>query len=567
MRARALKASCARAKKALMASSAVVLSPAPHLRALSGAAVSGMAGAIARAPTAVTAFVGRTLKGPVNRALAIANFGEFQQHFGGLWQPSTVAYAVEQFFENGGRHAYVVRVANGARPPTLTLRAGVEELRLQGINPGSREYLRASVDYDGIRAEESDLFNLVVQRLRAAPSEQIEDQEIFRRVSIAARAERAIRDVLLESRLVHVLGALPAVRPDRSIRSPQAPVVGYVNSNPDGDDGAALTDYDVIGSALEATGLFALQAVEGFNLLCIPPLGREQDVGMSTLMIAARFCRERHAMLLVDPPAAWSSACAALEALRSWPFRSENALMHFPRLTAFDRLRGRVETFAPCGAVAGMLARLDEAWPVWAAAQSEDATLRLGSRPATVVTDSERVRLAQAGVNTLLAVRAPAAPSVAACTLAAGGGVSPDWKYLSARRLALFINASIERGTRWLAFEQNSHPAWQRAREQTEAFLDALDVEGAFAGAAAEESYFVICDERVNTPESVSQGKVKILYGFALTRPCDFHACLVTHQNGGSQVRTVSANRQATSQRRLEWEIETSILRGIVIGP
>jgi hypothetical protein len=32
-------------------------------------------------------------------------------------------------------------------------------------------------------------------------------------------------------------------------------------------------------------------------------------------------------------------------------------------------------------------------------------------------------------------------------------------------------------------------------------------------------------------------------------------------------VRTVSANRQATSQRRLEWEIETSILRGIIIGP
>ena len=76
----------------------------------------------------------------------------------------------------------------------------------------------------------------------------------------------------------------------------------------------------------------------------------------------------------------------------------------------------------------------------------------------------------------------------------------------------------------------------------------------------------MICDERVNTPESVAQGKVKILYGFALTRPCDFHASLVTHQNGGSHVRTVTANRQATSQRRLEWEIETSILRGIIIG-
>ncbi len=85
--------------------------------------------------------------------------------------------------------------------------------------------------------------------------------------------------------------------------------------------------------------------------------------------------------------------------------------------------------------------------------------------------------------------------------------------------------------------------------------------------ASPEESYFVICDERVNTPETVAQGKVKVLYGFALARPCDFHAYLVTHQRGGSRVRTVSANRQATSQRRLEWEIETSILRGIIIGP
>src|SRR6202043_217564 len=155
------------------------------------------------------------------------------------------------------------------------------------------------------------------------------------------------------SQLVRALGALPAAMSDRSRSSPQAPVVAYVHSNPDGDDGAALTDYDVIGSALEGTALFALNASDGFNLLGIPPLSREQDVGMSTLMIAARFCRERHAMLLVDPPAAWTSVPAALEGLRSWPFRSDNALMHFPRLTAFDRLRGRIEIFAAGGAVAG----------------------------------------------------------------------------------------------------------------------------------------------------------------------------------------------------------------------
>src|SRR5439155_4938754 len=88
---------------------------------------------------------GRTLKGPVNQVLSVGGFGEFQRHFGGLWQPSTVAYAVEQFFENGGRQALIVRIANGARPPTVTLPAGGAQLRLVALNPGSREYLRAGV--------------------------------------------------------------------------------------------------------------------------------------------------------------------------------------------------------------------------------------------------------------------------------------------------------------------------------------------------------------------------------------------------------------------------------------
>ena len=63
---------------------------------------------IAEAPTAITAFVGRCLRGPVNRPVTLTGFAEFQRVFGGLWQPSTLSYAVEQYFENGGRTAIVV---------------------------------------------------------------------------------------------------------------------------------------------------------------------------------------------------------------------------------------------------------------------------------------------------------------------------------------------------------------------------------------------------------------------------------------------------------------------------
>src|SRR5450631_4104441 len=121
---------------------------------------------IARLGTARTAFVGRTLRGPVNRPILITSFTEFQHLFGGLWQPSLLGYAVEQFFDSGGREALIVRVVNGARSATLTLKAGSRALLLQALHPGTREFLRASVDFDNIAADEVCLFNLTVQRVR-----------------------------------------------------------------------------------------------------------------------------------------------------------------------------------------------------------------------------------------------------------------------------------------------------------------------------------------------------------------------------------------------------------------
>jgi len=517
--------------------------------------------AIDRLPTGIVAFVGRALKGPVNHPVSVASFAEFQQLFGGLWQPATLSYAVEQFFENGGRKALIVRVANGARPPTITLPAGSTTLRLAGVNPGSRENLRASVDYDGIVESEHDRFNLVVQRVRVAGTELVEDQEIFRRLSVLPDSGRFVSDTLLESRLVRAALPIPAQRPDRSGAGAGGVTVGYTACNPDGDDGGPLTDYDVIGSATAGTGLFALQAASEFNMLCIPPLTRERDVGLSTLLVAARFCRARHAMLIVDPPSSWTCAREALDYLHTWPFRSDSAVMYFPRVQAFDRLRGRMETFGSCAAAAGLIARTDAAYPVWRAAGEDDPILRPGLRPAVAVSDPDRLRLAHAGVNTLLAVRSSLPSGVSPRTLSSGGCGVSGWQYLDARRLALFVATSIERGTRWLLLEQEGPETWERARELAEEFLGDLAADGAFAGSAPEDSHFVICDERINQPHTIASGQLNLLFGFATSKPGEFDTWLVTHQPGGGRVRPVSVNRAATCQRRVQWEIETAILR------
>jgi phage tail sheath protein FI len=522
---------------------------------------------IARAPSAVTAFVGRALKGPVNEPVAIGSFGEFQQIFGGLWQPSTLSYAVEQYFESGGRSAIIVRVVNGGRAPSLSLPAGGRALVLRGCCPGTREYLRASVDYDGIAAHETDRFNLVLQRVRAPGSELIEDQEIFRRVSVREGVDRCVATVLAESRLMRVEGGLPRARPDRTPGAAPGVPVGYIGSSGDGDDGDTLSDYDLIGDAEARAGLFALAGVSHFNLLCIPPRSRDLDVGITTWMVAARLCRRRQAMLIVDPPANWDSAEHAIRDLRDWPLQSEDALMYFPRIVTHDRLRGRAEVFASGGTAAGMIARSDEVWPVWAAAEGEEAILKPSLRPAIAVSEADRARLAHYGVNALQSGRLPARLGLAPRTLVEETRVASDWRYLSARRFALFIMTSLLNGTRWVLFERNGPALWEQVRRQAVDFLDGLDQEGAFVGRSAEESFFVICDERINDVTDQARSRFRLLFGFAGARPGDFHAFLLTHQPGGSRVRPVSVNRLATSGPRVEEEIETGILRGLNVEP
>ncbi len=519
---------------------------------------------ITRLGTARAAFVGRTLRGPINQPIFITSFAEFQRAFGGLWQPSPLGYAVEQFFDNGGREAYVVRVVNGARPATLTLKAGASALRLCAVRPGTREFLRASVDHDNVPADDATGFNLTVQRVRAQGTAHVEDQEIFQRLSLVPTADGYVGKALARSDLIQLAGPPPAQRPDRTLDPSSGLATGYVASNADGDDGAPLTDYDLIGRSTDRTGIFALDHVDYFNFLCMPPLSREQDVGPSALLVGARYCKERRAMLIVDPPSGWHTADEALHGMREWNFFNENALMYFPRILAHDKLRGHFESFAPCGAVAGMLARSDENFPVWAPPRHEEPLLRPGYRPACLVSEDRRAKLADVGVNTLQAVRSAARIGLKARTLAAATAATADWRYLSARRLALFIVNSIERGTRWVAFARRNVEVAGQVEARVRAFLEHLHEAGALGTRRMEESLYVICDQRVNSPGAPGAGaevlrgapEFQLVIGFAATRKAEFHSFRISHSTERSQVKRISFNRwnvAGFSPAELEW--------------
>src|SRR6185369_11735147 len=88
--------------------------------------------------TSITAFVGYTAEGPVDKAVRIFNFGDFERNFGGLNRDSEISYAVQQFFMNGGSDAYVVRAAKEATPAQISLKdtKGAEVLQVSASSPG-----------------------------------------------------------------------------------------------------------------------------------------------------------------------------------------------------------------------------------------------------------------------------------------------------------------------------------------------------------------------------------------------------------------------------------------------
>jgi phage tail sheath protein FI len=316
-----------------------------------------------------------------------------------------------------------------------------------------------------------------------------------------------------------------------------------------------LSDYDLIGSELERTGLFALESCDYFNLLCVPPLARTEDVGPAVLMVAERYCKERGAMLIVDPPYAWHTADDALAGMRGWDVKSANALMFFPRILAHDKLRGHFESFAPCGAVAGLLARSDATHPVWGEPRSDDAVLRPGYRPVCLVPEDRRVRLLLRGVNTLQSVRSVSRIGTKPRTLAAGAAGTADWQSLATRRLALFIINCIERGTRWVATTEPSTEIAQTIATHVRAFFEQLHEDGAFGARRREQSYFVLCDRRFNATHE-RRGEFQFLVGFAAARPGEFHTYRICHSAAHSRVTPASLNRAELAElcpEELKW--------------
>lgn len=473
---------------------------------------------IAGVSTSVTAFIGRTRRGPADKAVLIHNYGDYERMFGPLWAQSSVSYAVQQYFLNGGVDAVIVRVHNGATAATLQL----SNLTLQAANEGTwGRSLRAAVDHDTRDGDDNQLFNLTVEDSDSGA------REVFMNLSVDPGSVRFVTNVLRdESTLVRASGAVAAVSPTDT--DSDNPVAADPAS---GSDGTAVTDTQIQGSASDPKrGLYALDAADIFNLLCIPPYHYDPavanpDPSSIAWNEAIAYCKKRRAMLVVDPPMSWDTKDEAknVDAALFGVTRHENAVLYFPRIRVRDPLQeNRVGTFAPCGAVAGVMARTDGQRGIWKAPAGIEATLIGVVDVSVALTDEENGELNPLGVNCLRSLPVVGRVVWGSRTLRGADRLADQWKYLPIRRLALYIEESLYRGTQWAVFEPNDEPLWAQVRLNLGAFMHGLFRQGAFQGSTPRDAYFVKCDAETTTQTDRNLGIVNVVVGFAPLKPAEF---------------------------------------------
>ena len=162
---------------------------------------------IAGVGTSITAFVGYTARGPLNEAVRILSFADFERTFGGLHRNSEVSYAIQQFFANGGSDSYVVRVATGAAGAQVTLghEDGGASLRVSATNEGEWANL-VNLDVDYATTNPDSTFNLTVTRHELQDGEPVPTEvEQHRNLSMNSRSGNyAVNVINNDSRLIHV---------------------------------------------------------------------------------------------------------------------------------------------------------------------------------------------------------------------------------------------------------------------------------------------------------------------------------------------------------------------------
>jgi hypothetical protein len=439
-----------------------------------------------------------------------------------------MSYAVYHFFANGGTDAYIVRLA---APTAVPATATLGDLTVEAESPGVW-----ANDVYGIRtralAGATDRFGLDVVSIAAGREPIV--VESFQNLSMLNTDRRSVETVInAESTLINARVDPAAIQSPGDIDN--TPLTGGVDGpvlEPDNADFEAALIPVALGGGLPTGGIRNLDHVDLFNILCVP--GQTTPAIIQSLQ---DYCRKRRAFLIVDSKSGAKRDSFPNDLNGLTGDDADHSALYFPWIKAPDPLQeNRSREFPPSGFVAGVYARTDATRGVWKAPAGTEASLTGVTGVKVPLSDPDNGVLNPQAVNCIRTLRVYGTVVWGARTLDGNDERGSEWKYIPIRRLALFIEESLYRGTQWVVFEPNDEPLWGQIRLNIGAFMHNLFRQGAFQGKTPRDAYFVKCDADTTTQNDRNLGRVNIVVGFAPLKPAEFVIIQIQQMAGEIQV-------------------------------
>ncbi len=390
--------------------------------------------------------------------------------------------------------------------------------------PGDRNFVSAGPGNDGVREK----LRIIAQQINADPNVAAR-AEIWGYHIALKRKSGTINDTLTVATTgganASTLGA-GFIRNTRQYSLGTTGTSTFQSGGTAGNDGITppgVAAYS--GNPALHTGFYALDKVDLFNLMVLPG---DREVNEATYLQiigpASIYCNQKRAFLLVDAPNSWTNVdvpiadATAVNSLRALVVKDHSAVF-YPKVQYSDN--GIKKLIGATGMIAGLMARIDSERGVWKAPAGTEADLRGVLDLEVNLTDLENGVLNKLGVNCIRKFPSGIV-NWGARTLDGSDDIGSEWKYIPIRRLALFLEESLFRGTKWVVFEPNDEPLWASIRLNLNAFMLSLFRQGAFQGSTPDKAFYVKCDGETTTQNDRNLGIVNIEVGFAPLKPAEF---------------------------------------------
>jgi len=486
-------------------------------------------------PTSTAAFLGETERGPLRPRL-VTSYNEYRRWFGGVFQTGRyVPHAVNGFFENGGRRLYACRiVGNGANTASRVF----GDFTVTAAGPGAwgrKVWVRIQ---DGSTKDASGAsgFHLKLaywssfpdnfqpfdpfdpkNRLLLPRPQYLEDYDDL---SVDPNSSDFFEKRLIDSTTnypVSALAVLQRTNPDTTSKPPNTPDAGVLLDQNGADDTNALGSDDFIGGKaggrLELQGLLALE-LDPYREVALVYAPSPPDNAVPIVKAIIDHCeRLRFRFAVIDSPRDTESS--DLDP-RTTIQETQYAGFYTPWIQISDPQTGAPRVVPPGGHVLGVYARTDTERGVFKAPANEIVRGALDIR--FDINDDTQSVLNPRGVNAIRRFPGRGILVWGARTLSSNG----LWKYVSVRRLFIFLEHSIYEGTQWVVFEPNDDRLWARVKDTIRLFLRSQWRGGALFGRTEDEAFFITCDRTTMTQDDILNGRLICEIGIAPVRPAEF---------------------------------------------